>query len=179
MRTRTQNHSCRTCVRPDGPLPASGAGRVRLMWALPGSNRRPVGCKPTALPTELNAQGHVRPSLADPVQRLPAWRHSTVGRDVESLFDRAPESRRKRSREPARKLPSESPVNGPGFYRDTCFRITLLVNNEQLLDRRPTAQLIRIFGQQVSRTVSGLPIPARSDRRRASPLGHGLIGAKS
>jgi hypothetical protein len=25
------------------------------VWALPGSNRRPAGCKPAALPTELNA----------------------------------------------------------------------------------------------------------------------------
>ncbi len=27
----------------------------RGLWALPDSNRRPAGCKPAALPTELNA----------------------------------------------------------------------------------------------------------------------------
>ena len=39
--------------------------RASDQWALPGSNRRPAGCKPAALPTELNARaGWVK----DPVQ---------------------------------------------------------------------------------------------------------------
>ena len=43
---------------PDTPDPlthAEAAWRAGIRWAVPGSNQRPPGCKPGALPTELTA----------------------------------------------------------------------------------------------------------------------------
>jgi hypothetical protein len=54
-----------TLARPLGPNKLDHPHRI--WWALPGSNRRPVACKTTALPTELNAR------RSPPEIEMPGW----------------------------------------------------------------------------------------------------------
>ena len=71
--------SARTATTPLRRKPALCGGCSR--WAVPGSNQRPPGCKPGALPTELTAR----------VPRLP---HATAA-DLRGCGSRAPLRRRR------------------------------------------------------------------------------------
>jgi hypothetical protein len=95
--------------------------RSRLLWAMQGSNLRPFGCDPNALPAELIARNR----FAKPSAELPRVQHST-------FFVSAGCSRvaRQPSRRSAREEMSRTPVvMAPRTFART-FRIGALVRRQ-------------------------------------------------